>query len=173
MATITRVDAGPALPATGLARAAPNVTRLLKAGYRDRGFYYVTRGLRHPRRPDPHPRPPPGRAVRSAPGVPRRPGAPRLAERVLVLCFSEFGRRVAENGSAGTDHGTAGPVLLAGAGVRPGLVGGPQPDRPRGRDLKSAIDFRRVYATVLDGWLGLPAEPALGRAFEPLRLFHA
>ena len=49
--------------------------------------------------------------------------ASRLADRVLVLVFSEFGRRVAENGSKGTDHGTAGPVLLAGPCVRPGLHG--------------------------------------------------
>ena len=93
---------------------------------------------------------------------------------MAVLCFSEFGRRVAENGSAGTDHGTAGPVLLAGAGVRAGLVG-PTPsltDLEDG-DLRVGVDFRRVYAAVLEGWLGLPAEPALGGTFRPLPLFRA
>ena len=98
----------------------------------------------------------------------------RLAERVAVLCFSEFGRRVSDNGSSGTDHGTAGPVLLAGAGVRPGLVG-PTPsltDLEDG-DLKVGVDFRQVYAAVLDGWLGLPAEPALGGSFGRLPLFRA
>jgi uncharacterized protein (DUF1501 family) len=97
----------------------------------------------------------------------------RLAERVAVLCFSEFGRRVSDNGSDGTDHGTAGPVLLAGAGVHPGLVG-PTPsltDLEDG-DLRVGVDFRRVYAAVLDGWLGLPAKAALGGAFEPLPLFR-
>jgi uncharacterized protein (DUF1501 family) len=99
--------------------------------------------------------------------------AARLAERVLVLCFSEFGRRVKENGSQGTDHGTAGPVLLAGPGVRAGLVG----EAPRlldlhEGDLKLTIDFRRVYATVLENWLGLPSKPALGGVFEKPPLFR-
>jgi uncharacterized protein (DUF1501 family) len=100
--------------------------------------------------------------------------AAKLAERVVVLCFSEFGRRVAENGSDGTDHGTAGPVLLAGPMVRPGLVG-PTPsllDLHDG-DLKCSIDFRRVYATVLEHWLGLSCQAALGGTFPPLPLFRS
>jgi uncharacterized protein (DUF1501 family) len=95
--------------------------------------------------------------------------ASRLAERVLVLVFSEFGRRVAENGSLGTDHGTSAPVFLAGPGVQPGLAG-PYPslmDLDDG-DLKMTVDFRRVYAAVLERWLGLPSRPALGDSFEPL-----
>jgi uncharacterized protein (DUF1501 family) len=99
--------------------------------------------------------------------------AARLADRVLVLVFSEFGRRVAENGSKGTDHGTAGPVLLAGPCVRPGLHGAyPSLTDLVDGDLKIAVDFRRVYATVLTSWLGLPSEKALGGAFEPLPLFR-
>ena len=100
----------------------------------------------------------------------------KLAERVTVLAFSEFGRTVKENGSAGTDHGTAGPVFLAGPCVKAGLVGTAQklldPD-PRHGDLKVAIDFRRVYATVLENWLGLSAKAALGGSFERLPLFRA
>jgi len=99
--------------------------------------------------------------------------AAKLAERVVVLCFSEFGRRVAENGSDVTDHGTAGPVLLAGPMVRPGLVG-PTPnllDLHDG-DLKWSIDFRRVYATVLEHWLGLSCQVALGETIPPLPLFR-
>ena len=89
--------------------------------------------------------------------------ASRLADRVLVLVFSEFGRRVAENGSKGTDHGTAGPVLLAGPCVRPGLHGAyPSLTDLVDGDLKMTVDFRRVYATVLEGWLGLPSKEALG-----------
>jgi uncharacterized protein (DUF1501 family) len=96
-----------------------------------------------------------------------------LAERVAVLCFSEFGRRPAENASQGTDHGTAGPVLLAGPGVCPGLVGeAPSLIDLDDGDLRWTIDFRRVYATVLDRWLGLPSGPALGGRFEPLPLFR-
>ena len=100
-------------------------------------------------------------------------GKARLADRVTVLCFSEFGRRVAENGSAGTDHGTAAPVFLAGPGVKSGLIG-PTPslcDLVDG-DIKMAIDFRRVYATVLDDWLGLSSEKALGGRFERLAVFR-
>ena len=97
----------------------------------------------------------------------------KLADRVAVMCFSEFGRRVAENGSAGTDHGTAGPVILAGAAVRPGLVSSyPRLTDLEDGDLKMAIDFRSVYATVLENWLGLPSNGFLGGAFEPLPLFR-
>jgi uncharacterized protein (DUF1501 family) len=96
----------------------------------------------------------------------------KLAERVLVMTFSEFGRRVGENASAGTDHGTAAPMFLAGGGVRAGIVGA----SPRlldldAGDLKMTVDFRRVYATVLEDWLGLAHEQTLGGRFERLSLF--
>jgi uncharacterized protein (DUF1501 family) len=97
------------------------------------------------------------------------------AERVLVLAFSEFGRRLAENGSAGTDHGTAGPVLLAGPRVRGG-VHGPNPDLRHlddGGDPRHALDFRRVYATVLDQWLNCPSREVLGERFEHLGIIQA
>ena len=97
-----------------------------------------------------------------------------LADRVAVLLFSEFGRTVAENGSAGTDHGTSGPVFLAGPHVQAGLVGATpnllDPD-PKFGDLRTTIDFRRIYATILDDWLGLPARSILGGDFERLPLF--
>jgi uncharacterized protein (DUF1501 family) len=100
--------------------------------------------------------------------------ASRLADRVVVMAFSEFGRRVQENGSMGTDHGSAGPVLLAGPCVRPGLVGTyPSLMDLADGDLKMTVDFRRVYATILQTWLGLPAKEATGGNFEPLPLFHA
>lgn len=97
-----------------------------------------------------------------------------MAERVVVLTFSEFGRRVAENASAGTDHGTSGPVFLAGPHLKAGLAA-PMPnliDLEDG-DLKTTVDFRRVYATVLEGWLGLPSRVALNGTFEPLPLFNS
>jgi uncharacterized protein (DUF1501 family) len=102
--------------------------------------------------------------------------AAKLADRVAVLLFSEFGRTVCENGSAGTDHGTAGPVFLAGAGVKAGLVGNTPSLTdldPKHGDLKVGIDFRQVYATVLESWLGLPAQAALGGTFDRLPLFQA
>ncbi|MBI1914278.1 MAG: DUF1501 domain-containing protein [Planctomycetes bacterium] len=95
------------------------------------------------------------------------------AGRVLVLVFSEFGRRLSENASGGTDHGTAAPVFLLGPGVKAGLHG-PHPDL---RDLadgdpKHAIDFRRVYATLLDDWLGCPSEGILGEKFTSLPILR-
>lgn len=91
------------------------------------------------------------------------------ARRVVLLAFSEFGRRLAENASRGTDHGTAAPVFLAGPSVRAGLHG-PYPNL---RDLddgdpRFAIDFRRVYATLLDRWLNCPSRVVLGEEFTPL-----
>jgi uncharacterized protein (DUF1501 family) len=78
----------------------------------------------------------------------------KLDDRVLVLAFSEFGRRVEENDSQGTDHGTAGPVFLAGPGVNPGLHGKtPSLTHLEGGDLKMSTDFRDLYATILDQWL--------------------
>ena len=96
-----------------------------------------------------------------------------LASRVVVLCFSEFGRRVAENSSAGTDHGTAGLVLLAGPAVRGGLHGRVPSltDLPDG-DPRWSVDFRQVYATVLESWLGLASEAALGGKYELLPIFR-
>jgi uncharacterized protein (DUF1501 family) len=95
--------------------------------------------------------------------------AAKLAERVVVLIFSEFGRTVRENGSAGTDHGTAGPVFVAGPSVKGGLVGA-TPSLidldPKDGDLRRSLDFRQVWATVLDDWLELSSKEALGSAFE-------
>jgi uncharacterized protein (DUF1501 family) len=100
--------------------------------------------------------------------------ASRLGNRVALLAFSEFGRRVQENASGGTDHGTAGPVLLAGGQVRGGLVGAtPRLLDLEDGDLKWSLDFRRVYATVLERWLGVSAEAALGGTFEPLPVFRS
>jgi len=90
---------------------------------------------------------------------------------VLVLVFSEFGRRVAENASGGTDHGTAAPVFLFGPRVHAGIHG-PYPDLVNlvDDDPIFAIDFRRVYATVLENWLGLSSKAVLGSNFELLHV---
>jgi uncharacterized protein (DUF1501 family) len=100
----------------------------------------------------------------------------KLADRVAILIFSEFGRTVRENGSAGTDHGTAGPVFLAGPKVKAGLVG-QTPTLvdldPQHGDLRVGLDFRRIYAAILEDWLGLPSKQGLGGAYERLPLFKA
>ncbi len=83
--------------------------------------------------------------------------------------FSEFGRRVAQNSSAGTDHGTAGLVFLAGQGVKGGVHGKvPSLTDLVDGDPKITTDFRRVYADVLDDRLGLPSRAELGPGFEPM-----
>ncbi|MBI3844369.1 MAG: DUF1501 domain-containing protein [Planctomycetes bacterium] len=90
-------------------------------------------------------------------------------DQVLVMTFSEFGRRVEENGSAGTDHGTAAPLFIAGGGVKGGLVGAhPRLDDLVDGDVKFAVDFRRVYATAIESWLGVPSASVLGAPFDPL-----
>jgi len=159
MARVLRTeDTGARYPSTGLAGGLRVIVRLIKGGGGTR-VYYTAHGSY-----DTHAAQLAGHAalLEELSGALTAflddLAAARLADRVLVLCFSEFGRRVAENGS-GTDHGTAGPVLLAGPGVK--------------ADLKMSVDFRRVYASVLEDWLGLPSKPALGAAFDKLPLFHS
>jgi uncharacterized protein (DUF1501 family) len=93
-------------------------------------------------------------------------------ERVVLMTFSEFGRRVKENGSRGTDHGAGSCLFVAGPGVAGGPIGThPKLDDLDNGDLKHAIDFRRVYATILDQWLGCDSQTVLGGKFEHLPLF--
>lgn len=92
-----------------------------------------------------------------------------LAEQVLTMTFSEFGRRPAENISRGTDHGTAAPLFVVGSKIRAGLHGSsPRLNVARNQDLEFSTDFRGVYATVLDRWLGCDARAVLGGKFEPV-----
>jgi len=93
----------------------------------------------------------------------------KLLARVILMTFSEFGRTVKENGRRGTGHGTAAPMFLAGGKLKGGLIG-PRPsltDLDNG-GLKFHTDFRRVYATVLDRWLGFESRIVLDKQFEPL-----
>ena len=95
----------------------------------------------------------------------------KLAERVLLVAFSEFGRTIKENGSVGTDHGTIGCVFVAGSKVKDGLVGAmPSLTDLDGGEPKMTTDFRRIYATLLDQWLACPSEQVLGAKFEHLPL---
>ncbi|MCH7571782.1 MAG: DUF1501 domain-containing protein [Planctomycetes bacterium] len=87
--------------------------------------------------------------------------------RVLTMVFSEFGRRVAQNASGGTDHGTAAPMYLLGDMVQPGLRGKhPSLSDLDSGDLKFNVDFRSVYAAILEDWMGTKAAPILGRSFK-------
>jgi uncharacterized protein (DUF1501 family) len=99
--------------------------------------------------------------------------AQRNIQRVLVMTFSEFGRRVNENANGGTDHGAAAPMFIVGNKVKAGLLGrypslAPQ-DLYQG-DIKYNVDFRNVYASVLENWLKTKSAPILGKQFEPLPL---
>ena len=99
---------------------------------------------------------------------------PSVRENTAVLIFSEFGRRVSQNES-GTDHGTAGLVMLVGDRVRGGLHG-VQPSLRRldsRGDLRHEVDFRSIYASVISQWLGADPEEILGRDFGQLLLFES
>ena len=90
-------------------------------------------------------------------------------DRVLLITFSEFGRRVMENANGGTDHGAAAPMFIAGGAVKPGLFGKyPSLTDLDYGDLKFNTDFRSVYGTLLDQWLHAPSQIVLGRKFPAL-----
>jgi uncharacterized protein (DUF1501 family) len=174
LAEVARVqDAGVSYPGSGLGNRLQLIARLLKTGFAARVYYTSQGGYdTHAAQLFTH-----ANLLRELGGAIRAflddLAAARLADRVAVLVFSEFGRQVRENGSAGTDHGTAAPVLLAGPGVQSGLVG----TAPNLLDLvgnapKMTMDFRRVYASVLEDWLGVPSKDALGGTFERLPLFR-
>jgi uncharacterized protein (DUF1501 family) len=94
--------------------------------------------------------------------------------RVVTMCFSEFGRRVRQNASNGTDHGTAGPVFLLGPAVQPGLRGKhPSLTDLDGGDLKFTTDFRGVYQELLGRWMRAPTEQVLGGTYEAPGLVRA
>ncbi len=99
----------------------------------------------------------------------------RLLEQTVVLVFSEFGRRVSENGSAGTDHGSGGLMFAFGGRVRGGIYGRAasleqRSDNPDleygGRDVRFETDFRAVYARIIDHWLGADSLQILGADFR-------
>jgi len=96
--------------------------------------------------------------------------------RVVTLAFSEFGRRVTQNASGGTDHGVAGPVFLFGDHLNvpaSGLIGDhPSLEHLDAGDLIHHTDFRSVYADVLKNWMHLDPVAALGKAYKPTNVIH-
>ncbi len=89
------------------------------------------------------------------------------ADNVVIMTWSEFGRRVEENGSLGTDHGTAAPMFILGNGINRGIFGEPPSltSLDTNGNLKYTTDFRSVYATVLDRWMGASSRDVLGGSF--------
>jgi uncharacterized protein (DUF1501 family) len=93
-------------------------------------------------------------------------------KRVVMATFSEFGRRVGENASRGTDHGTASPLFVIGGTVKGGLYGSqPSLDDLDNGNLKFGTDFRSVYAALLEHWLERPSAPIVGGTYTPVPLF--
>jgi len=92
-----------------------------------------------------------------------------IGEQVLVLTFSEFGRRVGENASQGTDHGAAAPTFLSGPKLGPSTLGvQPSLAELEDGDLKFTVDFRSVYATLIEDWLGVSSKTVLTDTFDKL-----
>jgi uncharacterized protein (DUF1501 family) len=95
------------------------------------------------------------------------------SDRVMLMTFSEFGRRVAENANGGTDHGAAAPMFVVGPKVKAGLQGRYPSLAPAdlvNGDVAYNVDFRSVYAGILEEWLHTKSAPILGRQFDPLPL---
>ncbi|HWB13655.1 MAG TPA: DUF1501 domain-containing protein [Pirellulales bacterium] len=149
------------------------VARLIEAGLPTRVYYAVQRGYdTHAAQMDTHSRLL-GELSGALGGFLNDLKEAGVDDRVLVMVFSEFGRRVAENASAGTDHGTAAPMFLAGHGLKPGLIGTASSllDLDDG-DLKMTVDFRRVYATVLKNWLAVDPAVVFDGRFEELPMLN-
>jgi uncharacterized protein (DUF1501 family) len=163
-----------AYPGTSLGQKLKQVAQLIDAGLASRVYYVTLDGF------DTHS----DQAAAHA-GLLEQLGSALVAfaedlqdhahlDRVVTLVFSEFGRRVDENASRGTDHGAAAPTFLMGSRVRPGLVGQhPSLTDLGDGDLKFHTDFRAVYAALLEKWLGWPAGPILGDGIAPLDLLQA
>jgi uncharacterized protein (DUF1501 family) len=171
MAALSKGSDGAGYPGTGLADRLKLVSRLLKADLGTRVFYTTQGGYdTHATQQFSH-----SNLLNEFAGAVNAFFADlqtaKLADRVTLLAFSEFGRTIKENGSGGTDHGTAGVVFVAGPHVRGGVTG----TLPSLTDLdkgepKMTTDFRRVYATILGEWLTIKGD-VLGGKYEPVKLF--
>jgi uncharacterized protein (DUF1501 family) len=156
-------------PQNGLAEKLKVVAQLIDSGLSTRVYYVTLDGFdTHSQQPDAHASLL-QKLASSVSAFDRDIRAHGHGDRVLLLAFSEFGRRTQENASDGTDHGAAAPLFLAGGRVTAGLVG-KHPDLSdlEDGDVKFDIDFRRVYATLLEQWLKWPSREILGGEFEPV-----
>lgn len=167
-----RAASGVEYPRSSFAQVLRTVARLIASPLRTRVYYVSLTGFdTHSDQKARHDRllRELAAAMRAFLGDLRKEGC---LDRVAVMTFSEFGRRVAENSAGGTDHGEAAPLFLFGSKIKPGLHGSP-PDlgKLNRGDVPFTIDFRRVYAAVLSQWLRADASAVLGSGFPPLQLF--
>lgn len=158
-------------PGTPFAASLRSVAGLIAAGLSTRVYFVSLGGFdTHSNQPQQH-----ARLLRTLSeglaAFQRDLKAHALDGQVTTMTFSEFGRRPNENESRGTDHGTAAPLFVMGARVNGGMHGtAPSLRLERNQDLAFSTDFRRVYATMLDRWLGCPSTAVLGREFGTLPL---
>ena len=158
---IGKVEQSARYPATELGENMKTIASLIKAGFGTRVYYAIQSGY------DTH-----ALQLRSHGGLLSSLSrsiksflddlkSAKMDDRVVVLCFSEFGRRVDENGSRGTDHGSAGLTLLAGPNVNAGVHGGYSSllDLQDG-GLKVQTDFRSIYADLMQNWLNVEPGPS-------------
>jgi uncharacterized protein (DUF1501 family) len=165
---------GPTYPNYGLARRLELIAQVIKASYGTKIYYTTLDGF------DTHANQLAAHAgllnefSDSVAAFRRDLEAAGQGDRVAIVGFSEFGRRVLENASLGTDHGAAAPVFVVGPVVKAGLVGAhPSFEDLDDGDLKHSIDFRRIYASLLQNWLGCPAAAIVGEGFAPLELLRS
>lgn len=159
-------------PDSGLGNKLEVVGRLIKAGFETSIYYVTLDGFdTHAQQPNAHSALLTQWSEALTAFVNYLSASGDLA-RTLVMTFSEFGRRVAENASEGTDHGAAAPIFFAGDKLQSPIIGQhPSLTDLDDGDLKFQTDFRSVYATVLEDWLGCPAEIGIGKDYEKISLF--
>ena len=162
-------DSSNDFPATQLGEKLKVISRLILAGIKTRVYYVMLDGFdTHANQLAAH-----SSLIRqwsdALTAFHKRLDGAGLGDRVLALTFSEFGRRVAENASQGTDHGAAAPVFLSGPKIGQTIYGKlPSLDDLDDGDTKFAIDFRSVYATLIENWLGTPSKGVLMGDYEKL-----
>lgn len=164
---LAQPDATGDFPKTGLGEKLRAVSRLILSGVKTRVYYVTLDGFdTHANQPQVH-----TNLLRewseALSAFLVRLEQSGQQDRVLVMTFSEFGRRVSENASLGTDHGAAAPMFLAGPRL-PKIIHGQNPDLSdlEDGDLKYQIDFRSVYAAVLDGWMHTDSRQALDGDYQ-------
>ncbi|MEY4532130.1 MAG: hypothetical protein RLZZ156_2853 [Deinococcota bacterium] len=164
---VSKYKSGVQYPDSNLAKSLRDVARLISADVGPRVFYTSQGGYdTHAAQPEDHPEllDTLASSIMAFRADLEKQG--RLQD-VMIIGFSEFGRRLAENASSGTDHGKAGLMFTIGDGVKGGLYGA-QPDLEKLNDGDPVMttDFRQVYATALDGWLNVPSRDILGANFK-------
>ncbi|MDP6359166.1 MAG: DUF1501 domain-containing protein [Planctomycetota bacterium] len=159
-------------PNNGLANQLKLVGKLIASGINTRAFHVAIGGF------DTHSNQARGHAARmnqiggSLVAFMKDLRSMKKAEKVVIMTYSEFGRRVKENGSRGTDHGAAAPLFVIGEKVKGGILGEhPSLADLRSGDLKYKIDFRTVYTTMIEQWLGGKTDDIFRQKFEPASIF--